>query len=60
MAGNDYVTIDCDVKHDTDSAFLIDTGDEEIWIPKSQCAGGERGDTSLEIREWLALEKGLI
>ena len=52
------------VKVITDSAVLIDDGDNDLWLPLSQVkteseyAIGE--DSIIEIPEWLAYEKGLI
>jgi hypothetical protein len=50
---------------ETEMAVLFDTGDEAVWIPKSQII--ERWDdedneglTTLVITEWLAIKKGLV
>lgn len=42
-------------------AYLIDTGDEEIWLPKSQVEIERQGDglVTVTLPEWLAIEKGL-
>jgi hypothetical protein len=56
----------CEVKHETDAAYLLNDGLQDIWIPKSQI---EDEETSLKdgveyldfcIPEWLALQKGMI
>jgi hypothetical protein len=68
MAGNDIVDVDSlEIIHETESAFLLDDGYEEVWIPKSQIhniqdfAHVEIGDVvNIEIPEWLAEDKGLI
>lgn len=60
---DDVVEIQGVVKHETARAILLDTGDEEVWIPKSQVLGQEEiedGITELQIPEWLAMDKGLI
>ena len=57
------VEIACQVKHETDRAYLVDTGDGEHWIPKSQvsdyCADKDGVINSVFIPDWLAEEKGL-
>ena len=56
----------CEVKHETDAAYLLNDGTQDIWIPKSQIEDEEMsfqdGIKCLEfgIPEWLALEKGMI
>lgn len=53
-------------KRETDRAILINDGDKDIWLPKSQCSIDaedfpEDGETcELLVAEWLAKEKGLI
>jgi len=55
------------IKHETDMAYLIDNGGEDIWIPKSQVeyeeSEGEDADGKLllniTIPEWLAIKTGL-
>ena len=59
MSNTDDVTIDFDeLKHETDSAVLVEIDGEDIWIPKSQIT--TMSDFDLDIPEWLAIEKGLI
>lgn len=59
------VEIACELRHETEAAFLIFDGDREAWIPKSQCdefepdAPGKKTGV-LAVEEWLATEKGLI
>jgi len=43
---------------ETDAAWLLDVGDDKIWLPKSQCDIDE-DDNTIEVPEWLAIEKGL-
>lgn len=59
------VTIDGTIEHETGKAILLDVGaDDPVWIPKSQIVDMESnradGTVSVEIPEWLALDKGLI
>jgi hypothetical protein len=54
--------ITVEVKRETDKAILVDDGDVEVWLPKSQIV--ERTDlkdgfAELVIPEWLAEEKEL-
>lgn len=47
--------------HETDKAWLVRAGGEEVWLPKSKCSRqpeGLGGDT-YTIPEWLVLKKGL-
>ena len=55
------VDITCIVRHETDKAWLIHDGMQEVWIPKSQSELHEdENDTIITMPEWLAREKGLI
>lgn len=60
---NQEVEIACEIKRETEKAFLIFDGKEEVWLPKSQitdqCESGGQ-IVSVFIPEWLAMEKGLI
>jgi hypothetical protein len=62
-SGKEPFDFDCRAVKETDAAILVDTGDEETWIPKSQIIGGdvhEEGDEgTMVIPEWLAIERGL-
>lgn len=66
MSSNDWVELAFDkILHDKhySQAILFDFGeDEPVWIPKSQINMAEFDKTSntVEIREWIAIEKGLI
>lgn len=51
------------VKHRTDAACLLDDGTQEVWVPISQIIGEEsdgKGNVTLTIPEWLAINKGLV
>jgi len=59
----ELVEIFCEKKHETPSAILINEGDNDIWIPKSQISNIEEGKgdyITIEIPEWLANKNGLI
>jgi len=54
-----------EVKHETDAAYLVYDGANEVWIPKSQVQECRRlsaksDDYEFIIPEWLAIEKGII
>lgn len=58
MSGeSDLVDITCTLRHQTDKAYLVDDGDKQVWVPKSQC---EYDDGVLTLPEWLARDKGFI
>ena len=60
---NEDIEITIEVRHETDSAYLVYDGKAEVWVPKSQVSDycEENGCvTSIFIPEWLALDKGLI
>lgn len=63
-SGRQEVEIACEVRRETERAFLIFDGKAEVWIPKSQITDqGEDSQgriTSIFVSEWLATEKGLI
>jgi hypothetical protein len=51
------ITIEIELKHETDRAYLVDNDGEDVWVPKSQC---EYDNGELQIPEWLAKDKGLV
>lgn len=56
------VEIECVINHETDKAFLIDDGKQEVWIAKSAITdqtGEGYGITSIFLPEWIATMKGL-
>jgi hypothetical protein len=58
---NGLIDVACELRHETERAYLIDTGEGEMWVPKSQVEYYKEG--SLEIVTmpmWLAKEKGFI
>lgn len=62
---SNYVHLEeCEIKAETEKAFLIVYEDAEYWIPKGQMANpddykkGQTGRT-VSITEWIAGEKGL-
>ncbi len=63
---HDIIEVAVTVKHQTDKAYLVDTGDADKsgnpitqWLPKSQCEYDE-ADGTMQMPERLAEEKGLI
>ena len=64
MSDEIEIEIAVEVRQETEQALLVFDGKIEAWLPKSQIADQcERADGTIEsvfVREWLALEKGLI
>lgn len=56
---HEIIEIACQVKHETEKAFLVFDGDKDVWLPKTQCEWDGR-DKVMQMPEWLAMEKGLI
>ena len=46
------------ILHETEKAWLVDTGDAKVWFPKSLVEDNDDG--TFTIPEWLAKDKGLI
>lgn len=46
--------------HSTEDALLV-AGDwgENVWVPRSKCEFDD-SDNTLQIEEWIALQKGMI
>jgi RNase P/RNase MRP subunit p29 len=58
MAKSNLIDIEARIVHETEKAWLLDTGEKKpTWVPKSSA---EFDGTTLTIPEPLALEKGLI
>lgn len=49
-----------EMKGQTEAAVLVVIEDEEYWIPKSQIWDADLEKQSLEMKEWLATEKGFV
>ena len=43
---------------ETDAAYLVDDGEQKVWLPKSQT--DHDGDGTFTVPQWLAEEKGLV
>jgi len=57
------VEIDVTVINETEFAVLVNDGDIEAWVPKSEIKDYSEvphKDTTITIPEWLAIEKGFI
>lgn len=50
--------IACEVRRETERAWLIFDGEREVWLPKSQVENN--GDGTFTLPDWLASEKGLV
>lgn len=55
---SDVVDIAARVRHETEKAWLLDDGDRQEWIAKSQAE--DNGDGTFAMPEWLATEKGFV
>lgn len=59
----DLVELTGTVEEETTLAILFDDGDVQEWIPKSKIESQEEdedGLTTIEIPEWMAVEKGFL
>lgn len=57
---SNLIEIEARLVHETDKAWLLDTGeDEPTWLPKSACEFDE-GEGTLTLPRPLAEEKGLV
>lgn len=57
------VKLIAELMHETDNAYLFNDGENDFWIPKSQCADMDQlDDTNYEfsIPEWLAIKNGVV
>lgn len=52
----------CQLKVETEKAWLVFDGEEDFWLPKSQCEMEKQFDGSYVaiVPQWLAEEKGII
>jgi hypothetical protein len=59
---SDRFCINCKLLRETEKAWLIDDGDQEVWIPKSQGEVYKREDGTHDLfaEQWLLKAKGLI
>ena len=65
MSRNDMIDISCTIvrDEDTDMAILVDDGEVEVWLPRSQIeytAPDQKGITVVSLPEWLAEDRGLL
>lgn len=58
----DRTCINCKILRETERAWLIDDGNKEVWVPKSQSEAYRLADgtTDLFVEQWIAKDKGLI
>lgn len=55
---SELVEINAEKRLETNKAFLLFDGDQEVWVPKSQVE--DNRDGTFTMPEWLAQERGLI
>jgi len=66
MARLDAVEFCGELRYETDKAYCVYDGANEVWIPKSQVQESQQiggtlsHDWEFTIPEWLAKEKGII
>jgi len=65
MSGKDPIEFCGEVKHETDGAYLVHDGENDVWLPKSQIQekteiNKRQNAWQFTIPEWLAIEKGII
>lgn len=58
MPDSKLTDIAAELRHETERAYLIFDGAQEVWLPKSQAE--RNSDGTFTLPEWLAKEKGLI
>jgi hypothetical protein len=56
---HDIIEIAGELRRETDKAHLLFDGGKEVWVPKSMCEWDAR-DKTMQMPEWVALDKGLI
>ena len=59
MKNHDIIEIAGELRHETEKAYQLFDGSKTVWIPKSQAEWDAHSKT-MQMPEWLALEKGLI
>jgi hypothetical protein len=60
-SGGGLIDIAVELRHETEKAYLVNTGEGEMWLPKSQVEYyKERTTEIVTMPYWLAKEKGLI
>lgn len=52
------VDLELQLKMETDKAYLVNDGDKDVWLPKSQVEHSE--NKVFTMPEWLAIEKELV
>jgi hypothetical protein len=59
---DDRPCINCKLLRETEKAWLIDDGSQEVWMPKSQGEMYKRGDGTWDLfaEEWILKAKDLI
>lgn len=57
------VGVDVRIVYETEFAILVNDGDIEVWVPKSEIKNDQdhtETETTITIPEWLAIEKGFV
>lgn len=56
---HDIIEIAGEIRGETEKAYRFYDGKVTEWVPKSQCEWDEK-DKTMQIPEWLAMDKGFI
>jgi hypothetical protein len=57
----EWVEVDFDaVEHETPDSWLIRVDRETYWLPKSMCRNFDAQSKSVEVEEWIAVDRGLV
>jgi hypothetical protein len=59
---SDLTDVTVQLVHETEAAILVSDGDNQVWLPKSQCEYRTTSPGIIEVTltERLATEKGLV
>ena len=50
--------IAAELRHETPGAYLLDDGDQKVWVPKSMVEANDDGTFTMPL--WLAKDKGFL
>ena len=62
MSKDNYSSFDCELKDETDKAYLVVIDDEDYWVPKSICTldlSSNKVDGELNVQTWWAEKEHL-
>lgn len=56
---HDIIEIAGELRHETEKAYLFFDRTKEVWVAKALCEWSDQ-DGTIQMPEWLAMERGLI